>query len=74
MTIIIVIIEICDNCHVYKSKCGCPRMCDTCNKLATRENLCECGQEYVKFLAAKIGKAVGEPQLSTPDISDKHCE
>ena len=46
-------LKICDSCHVFMSKCGCPKMCDTCNKLTTRENLCECRQEYVQNMYSR---------------------
>ena len=67
-------LRICDNCHVFESKCGCPKLCETCNVMTTRENLCECRQEYVQSLAAKISKSVGEPQHSKTDIPDERCE
>ena len=63
-------LDYCDTCHVYKGKCICPTICDTCKKPTTQENLCECNQEFVQSLSARIGKSFEEHQLSTAEMSD----
>ena len=64
--------KMCDKCHVFKSKCDCPNLCETCSGMTTRENLCECKKEFVQSLVTKISKSMGEPQQSKTDISEEH--
>ena len=66
-------LKMCDKCHVFKGKCECPILCDICNGMTTRKNICECQQEQVQSLVTKISKSMGEPQQSKTDISEEQC-
>ena len=63
-------LDFCDSCNVYKSKCICPTRCITCDRLTTKENLCECDQEFVESLSARIGKHFEENKLSKEELSN----
>ena len=48
----------------------CPTLCGTCNKMKTREGLCECSEEFVEALSARIGKHFEVDKLSKEELSN----
>ena len=53
-------IKMCNICHVYETRCSCPKVCDTCSKVFELGDLCDCDIVNVNALKTRINKDITE--------------
>ena len=49
-------LDLCGKCFVYKYKCSCSKLCNSCNQTKNHDELCQCDSEFISVLRTQINK------------------